>query len=83
MPVSNRDRFPDVEFLPDAEIRAIGDVEGTTLVLVGKELGSDAIVVSRAYTDDFISEDLHAVPLYELMAHTFGTITIPEEYIKL
>jgi hypothetical protein len=79
MPVSNRDRFPDVEFLPDAEIRAIGDVEGITLVLVGREQGSNAPVVARAYTDNPTSEDLHAVPLYELMAHTFGSINILEK----
>ncbi|NJR38542.1 MAG: hypothetical protein HC781_06445 [Leptolyngbyaceae cyanobacterium CSU_1_4] len=79
MPIRNRDRFPDVDFLANAEIRAIGEVEGITLVLVGKEQGSDAPVVARAYTDNFTSEDLHAVPLYELMAHTFGSINILEK----
>lgn len=80
MPIANADRFPDVDFLPIDEIRPIGDVEGTTLVLVGREQGTDAAVVARSYTDDPASEQLHAVPLYELLSHTFGEVNITEEF---
>lgn len=79
MPITNRDRFPSVDFLPDEEIKPIGDVEGTALVLLGKEQGTDAAVVARSYTSDPASEQLHAVPLYELISHTFGSVNITEE----
>lgn len=79
MPVSNSDRFPDVDFLPPDQFKVIGDVEGTPLVLIGREQGTEAPVVARSRTDDPTTESLFAVPLYELMSHTFGEINIEEE----
>jgi hypothetical protein len=78
MPITNRDRFPEVDFLPDSEIRAIGDVEGIKLVLVGRFQGVDAPVVAKSYTDDPTTEELFAMPLYELLSHTFGAVNITE-----
>jgi|SRR5579885_789694 len=75
--IVNRNRFPDVDFLPADEIRPVGDTGGTTLVLVGKEQGSNAPVVALSYTNDPASEDLFAVPLYELLNHSQDPINLP------
>ena len=79
MPIKNRDRFPNVDFLPLDQQKIIGDAEGIPLVLVGKEQGTDAPVVAKTYTSDFTAEDLHAVPAYELLNHAQGSITITEQ----
>lgn len=77
--ITNRERYPDVDFLPDSEIRPIGTCEGTRLVLVGKEQGTGADVVAKSYTAEFSpDEELHATPLNELIAHTFGGISLDE-----
>lgn len=81
MPIINRDRFPDVDFLPPDQFKIVGDADGTPLVLIGTERGSDAAVVSRSQTPDPATEDLFAVPLYELLNHSFGSINIEEELI--
>lgn len=78
MPIVNRDRFPDVDFLPDGEIKPVGDVGGVTLVLVGSEQGTDAPVVAKAYTDKPTSEELFAVPLYELLNQSQDSISLPD-----
>lgn len=78
MPITNRDRFPNVKFLPDSEIKPVGDVGGTTLVQVGTEEGTDVMVVARSYSQDPTTEDLFAIPLYELLNHSFEPITINE-----
>lgn len=76
MPIVNRDRFPDVDFLPDGQIKPIGDVGGVTLVLVGREQGSKADVVARAYTDKPATENLFAMPLYELLNHSQDPVNL-------
>jgi hypothetical protein len=76
MPITNRDRYPNVEFLPDSEIKPVGDVGGTTLVKVGTEEGTDVMVVARSYSQDPTTEDLFAVPLYELLNHSPDPVTI-------
>lgn len=76
MPINNRDRFPDVDFLPPNQFRMIGDAEGTPLVLIGFEQGSDTPIVARTCTNDLLAEDLFAVPLYELLSHCFGAVNI-------
>lgn len=78
MSISNRDRHPDVDFLPDDQIIAVGDVEGTTLVKVGVQRGTSDLVVARSYTSSPATEELFAVPLSELLAHTFGAVNIRE-----
>lgn len=78
MPITNRDRFPDVIFLKDDQVKVVGKVGGTTLVLVGTEQGSDSPVVSRSYTKNPASEDLFAVPLYELMSHSQDSVVIDQ-----
>ena len=77
--IVNRDRFPDVDFLPEAEIRKIGTVGKTTLVLVGREQGTDAPIVSRSYTADPTTEELFAFPLYTLL-NGQDPIDIPEPF---
>lgn len=76
MSISNRDRHPDVDFLPDSQIVSIGDVEGDTLVKVGVQRGTDDLVVARSYTSSPATEKLFAVPLSELLSHTFGAVNI-------
>lgn len=79
MTIINRDRYPDVDFLPDSEIKPIGTCEGVRLVLVGKEQGTNADVVAKSYSDEFSpDEELHATPLYELLNHTMGAIELFE-----
>lgn len=70
MSITNRDRFPDVNFLPDSKMRAFGSIGSTKLVLVGSERGSNAPVVAKSYTAEPTKENLFAIPLYELMKHT-------------
>lgn len=78
MPIKNRNRFPEVKFLPESEQRIIGDVEGVPLVLLGIEEGTDDQIVARSYSSDFKSEELHAVSLSELMRFTQGTLNLKE-----
>jgi hypothetical protein len=78
MPITNRDRFPDVDFLPDNQIKLVGSVGSTTLVLVGHEQGSDSLVVAKSYAADPTKEDLFAVPLYELMSHSQDAVNITD-----
>jgi hypothetical protein len=79
MPIVNRDRFPDVNFLPDDEIKLIGSCEGVSLMLIGHEQGSDALVVAKSNSKKFNSkEQLYAIPLYELLNHTMGAVVINE-----
>ncbi|MBW4692210.1 MAG: hypothetical protein KME27_10635 [Lyngbya sp. HA4199-MV5] len=77
MPIKNRDRFPDVDFLPDDQIKPVGDVGGVTLVLVGKEQGSDAPVVALSRTDDPASEELSPVSLESLLKFSQDPINLP------
>lgn len=74
--IKNRDRFPNVDFLPDDQQRIIGDVEGVPLVLLGTEQGTEDQIVARSYSSDFKSEELHAVSLSELLRFTQGAINI-------
>lgn len=78
MPIHNRDRFPNVDFLPPEQFKIVGDAEGIPLVKVGFEQGTDALVVAKSYTSNPQAEDLHAVPAYELIAHSYGPVNIKE-----
>ncbi|WP_088889573.1 hypothetical protein [Leptolyngbya ohadii] len=80
--ISNRDRFPDVDFLDAADIRPIGTVGSTTLVLVGYEQGSQAAIVALAKTHRPSEEELFAMPLYELIGHSFDPIKITDETVR-
>ncbi|RCJ20154.1 hypothetical protein A6S26_05380 [Nostoc sp. ATCC 43529] len=77
--ITNKNRMPDVDFLPDDEIRPIGNIGGTRLVLLGKEKGTDVAVVSRSYASEFDpKEDFFAIPLYELISHSQERIELKE-----
>lgn len=82
--ITNKDRFPDVDFLPESEIRQIGTIGGFPLVLVGFETGfaegQKNPIVARSYSSDPTSEDLFATPLVELMTSQ-DPIAITEEGI--
>ncbi|NDJ20978.1 hypothetical protein GS682_04825 [Nostoc sp. B(2019)] len=75
--ITNKDRYPNVEFLPSNEITQIGDIGGTTLLLVGREQGTNAPMVARSYEMDS-DEELFAIPLYELL-NSQDLINITEE----
>lgn len=77
MPIKNRDRFPNVDFLPSEQIRLVGSVDEEPLMLVGFERGTDDPLVARSYTNDPASEQLFAVPLSELLTHVKEPISIP------
>lgn len=78
MVIQNRDKFPNVKFVPDSEIKQVGDVGGVPLVKVGVEEGTEVMVVARAYTSDPGTEDLFAVPLYQLLSHSPDPVNIYE-----
>ncbi len=82
MSITNRDRFPEVDFLKDDEIKVIGDVGGDPLAQVGTEQGTNDIIVSRCQTDRPGGEELFAVPLSELASHSKEVITIDETKVK-
>jgi hypothetical protein len=76
--IANRDRFPNVDFLPPKEQRIIGSAEDIPLVLLGREQGTETLIVALSYEEDFTKEKLQAVPVYELISHTQGAIVIEE-----
>jgi len=77
--ITNRDRFPNVDFVPEEEIRPIGTVGGVRLVMLGKDQDTDSIVVSRSYSEPFsTSENFFAMPLYELLNHSQDPIDLTE-----
>jgi hypothetical protein len=76
MTIKNRDRFPDIDFLPEDEQRIIGDAEGIPLVLLGTEQGSEDMIVARSYSDNFRTEELQPVSVSELLRFTQGAINI-------
>jgi hypothetical protein len=79
MTICNRDRFPDVDFLPDDKIKLIGSCDGTSLMLVGHEQSGGAMVVARSNSRIFNpKEQLYATPLHELLNHTMGAVEINE-----
>ena len=80
MQIINRDRYPNVNFLPDDQIRIAGDAEGIPIALIGVEQGTDAPVVSKV-EGDLVKANLFAVPLYELLSHTYGAVNIAEDVI--
>lgn len=77
MPITNKDRFPGADWLPDDKIKTIGDVGGTPLVALGKD--PDGPLVARSNSADPTTESLFAVPLYELLNHSQDPINIPEQ----
>lgn len=77
--IKNRDRYPEVNFLADSDIRFIGDIGGIKLVLLGKEQGTNFAVVARCYSVDLKSEELFAIPLGELIAHSQESINITDQ----
>ena len=77
--ITNKDRFPEVDFLPDPEIRIIGLVGSDKLAIVGFEQGTDSPVVAYARTNKPAKERLFAIPLYELLSHNYEEIRIPED----
>ncbi|MBW4635798.1 MAG: hypothetical protein KME30_29135 [Iphinoe sp. HA4291-MV1] len=75
--ITNKDRFLDVDFVPDNQIRPIGTVGSDRLVYLGKQQGTGSLVVSRSYAPQFTpTEKFFAVPLDELYAHSQDPITI-------
>jgi hypothetical protein len=71
--ISNRDRYPDVNFFDENDIRIIG--KGVLLAYLEKEEGTNAVIVAEVKGGG----SLFAVPLHELMVHTYGSIEITEE----
>lgn len=80
MPVINRDRFPDVDFLPDSEFKIIGDAEGEILVLLGKEQGTGSAIVATTDTPYFQDQDLEATPLQSILKFAQGSVNITEKF---
>lgn len=79
MPVVNRDRYPDDEFLPQSKLRQVGFTEGEKLILVGYEAGTKAAIVAKTTEENFKSADLVASYLYELVSHSQGSIELYED----
>lgn len=66
MPISNRDRYPEVSFFNESNFLEIGTrSDGAKILQIGAE--GDSPVVAFAYTSNPINEDLHAVELWSLM----------------
>jgi hypothetical protein len=80
MKITNKDRLPEVDFLPSNKIRPVGTIGGVGLVLLGKEQGTNAPVVSRFYAAEFDpNEEFFAVSLYELLSHSQEAVVLTEE----
>ncbi len=76
MQIKNKDNFDDVDFLPDTDVRVVGDVGGIPLVILGFEQGTKSPVVSRLIEG---KDYYFAIPLYELMSHSQDSINISEK----
>lgn len=78
--ITNKNRYPDVDFVPDSEIRPIGNIGGVRLVYLGRQQGTNDIVVSRSTASEFTpNENFFAVPLGDLALHSQDPINITEE----
>ena len=77
--INRRHWEPKAEFLPPSEMRVIGDVGGTPLVLVGYEKNtSRSPIVARSTSGDPQQNDLIAIPLSDLLAHSSEPVNVPE-----
>ncbi len=77
--INRRHWEPKAEFLPHSEMRVIGDVGGTPLVLVGYEKNtSRSPIVARSTSGDPHQADLVAIPLADLLAHSSEPVNVPE-----
>lgn len=76
--IQNKDRFPDVVFLSNSQIKIVGTVGTENLALIGFEQGTEAPIVARAQTSDPAEETLYPVPLYELLSHSYDPVAITE-----
>jgi hypothetical protein len=74
--ITNKSRYLEVDFLPESEIRQIGDVGGTPLVILGFEKGTKTPIISK----DIDGENYHAMPVYELISHSQEPINITERF---
>jgi hypothetical protein len=74
LPIVNRDRFPEVDW--EENPRQIGVVEGDRLILLGKEQGTDAEIVSR---DNGVVDTYHAAYFYEIIGQNQGKIEVTED----
>lgn len=83
--IVNRDHWePKASFLPQHEIRVIGDVGGVPLVLVGYERNNpQSPIVARSTSGDPQTDTLFAVPLSDLMVHSREPVTISESDLEL
>lgn len=75
MRISNKDRFPEAEWLEQPE--PIGTVGQDTLVKLGKEYKQEDdryMLVARGTRQPFF-----AIPIYELQGHSQDAIVITEE----
>ncbi|HEY9644382.1 MAG TPA: hypothetical protein V6C57_28060 [Coleofasciculaceae cyanobacterium] len=78
--IVNRDRFPEVDFLPESEFKVIGEAEGELLVLLGKEQGTGSAIVATTDTPYFQNQDLQAVPLQSILKFAQGPVNITEKF---
>jgi len=76
MAIVNMSDHPDVRFFEEGKWRSIGSSDDAALILIGEEEGTGADVVAKSYSNDFRTEELFAIPLYELLAHSYGAIRI-------
>lgn len=79
MKILNQERYPDVQFLAEEKVRAVGTVGGSPLILVGFEAGTNAPVVASISSMTALADaELDPIPLYELLSHSYDPIDIPD-----
>lgn len=78
--IKNQDNFPNADFLNASQIRPIGDIGGTRLVLLGWD-DDDSPLVASSYSEPFdvTDEEFFAVPLQELLKHAQEPVNITEK----
>jgi hypothetical protein len=74
-PIKNKDSYPDCDFFDEENMQVIGDVGGVPLILIGRERGTNAMIVARDDRPYF-----HGTFLEELIAHTQDNVNINEEF---
>ena len=65
--IREKERWNDVDFLPDSKIKIVGSIGGTPLALVGYSKEEKEPVLSRCRTTNPSNEDLYPCYLHELM----------------
>jgi hypothetical protein len=77
--IKNKNRFPNVDWLPVSEYEVIGQKGSCPLLLIGRIQVSGEPIVATQRTDDIETAELGASVLDELITHAGQDIVITND----